>query len=642
MLAAATRAPKGVARVIRRGLLRYGALLRHRGLRWLAMFVPAAIAVTVAVVVLVPEPAADQLLLRDVVRKSELWRRQILGLLLGGSTVFESGEFSRADRESLARVTHASDIFLLRLFDAGGRLIWSSRGGGEGVMDESLPPDVLRGETVASLRPLHEGEVDNLWLHAANPGDREELRWVATVYRTVERDGRLVGAMEFHSDITDTRRPVVRLLRSVIGGLGSLGLAVTIVGLIMTTRASRRRLNELRERAERDAQIMAEQVKLAREVQLLSDLNEWLQSASTLDELFGMISRFMGHIMPLSEGAIYVYSNSRDVLDGGVGWNGMEVEDHIRPDSCWALRRGRTFVHGTTEVSFSCAHVEPHDGRPYFCFPILAHGETVGLMHLRAAPEETAAEFRESRKLAQICAEQISMAIANVRLRDQLQEQSVRDPLTGLYNRRHMMDRLRALTERARNGGEPVALLAIDVDHFKKFNDNHGHDAGDMVLRAVATVLDQSVSGEEIACRPGGEEFALVLPGVGGEAALARAEALRAAVEAIEVRYGDRMLPRITISVGVAEFPRDAAMVQELILASDRALYAAKAQGRNRVVACAGAGVTATRGGAGVGAAPGVAGADGSRNAAERLARLPRMRAGGGSAQSAGERDVPG
>jgi len=329
---------------------------------------------------------------------------------------------------------------------------------------------------------------------------------------------------------------------------------------------------------------MAQQVRLAREVQLLGELNEWLQSASTLDELFDMVARFMSHILPVSEGAIYVYSNSRDVLEGGVGWNGASVRDQIRPDSCWSLRRGRTFVYGVGEVAFACEHAEPHDGRPYFCFPILAHGETVGLMHMRAAPKESNTEFRETRKLAQICAEQISMAIANVKMRDQLREQSIRDSLTGLFNRRHMLDRLRSETARARHDGGGVAMLAVDVDHFKLFNDNHGHDAGDMVLRAVAEVMEQAVTGNEIACRPGGEEFSLVLPDADMEAAVERGEELRAAVEAVRVRYGDRDLPAISISVGVARFPDHGSMVQELILSADQALYAAKAQGRNCVV----------------------------------------------------------
>ena len=203
-------------------------------------------------------------------------------------------------------------------------------------------------------------------------------------------------------------------------------------------------------------------------------------------------------------------------------------------------------------------------------------------MHLRAQ-HECEDSFGQNKKLAQMCAEQISMAIANVRMRDQLHDQSVRDPLTGLFNRRHMTDQLRKLISRSQASGSTVSLLAVDVDHFKKFNDNHGHDAGDMVLRAVGSVLQQSCDGDEIACRMGGEEFTLILPDSSPADVLARAEKLRKAVEDIAVRYGEKTLPRITISLGVAHYPTHGTMPQDLMRAADDALYDAKARGRNQV-----------------------------------------------------------
>lgn len=552
----------------------------------LVLILPLGAVLMAALIAFLPEYAADRLSLQQAVRHSEPWRRQVLSIIEHGSDIFDGAELDATDRVELAKLTRASDIFRMKFFERDGRILWSTRAGEIGTVTDKphFFETVAAGGVYAKLARTPASEVDNLWLHALDGNSAQGTRVVAEIYRPVTIDGVFVGAVEFYTDLTDNYLPLVGLIRMLIIGLSTAGLVVTTSALIYLLRRNARRMREMRARAERDSEIMAQQVRLAREVQLLGELNEWLQSAATLNELFDMVARYMGHILPVSEGAIYVYSNSRDVLEGGVAWNGARLHDHIRPDSCWALRRGRTFVYGAGEVTFACEHTEPHDGRPYFCFPILAHGETVGLMHLRAAAEESPQEFRDSRKLAQICAEQISMAIANVQMRDQLREQSIRDSLTGLFNRRHMLDRLRALTERSRKKGGAVALLSIDVDHFKKFNDNHGHDAGDMVLRAVATVMEQSVSGEEIACRPGGEEFAVVLPGVAGEAAAARAEALRAAVEDIELRYGDRVLPHVSISVGVAEFPRDAALVQELILTADRALYAAKAHGRNCVV----------------------------------------------------------
>jgi diguanylate cyclase (GGDEF)-like protein len=175
------------------------------------------------------------------------------------------------------------------------------------------------------------------------------------------------------------------------------------------------------------------------------------------------------------------------------------------------------------------------------------------------------------------------MAIANVRMRDELRDQSVRDPLTGLFNRRHMAETLRKMIAAAGRDGAPLAVVSGDVDHFKKFNDAHGHDAGDIALRSVGSALEQFCHGAETACRVGGEEFLLLLPGVGTTEAVKRLEALRRRIEEISVRYGGRLLPNITASFGLAQCPGHGDNPTDLIRSSDEALYAAKAKGRNRV-----------------------------------------------------------
>ncbi len=147
----------------------------------------------------------------------------------------------------------------------------------------------------------------------------------------------------------------------------------------------------------------------------------------------------------------------------------------------------------------------------------------------------------------------MSLAIANVRMRDELHHQAVRDPLTGLFNRRHMLDALRRMIDQRHPGG--VAVVSIDVDNFKRFNDAHGHDAGDVVLRSVAEALLRHAGEDGSACRVGGEELILVLPGLDAAAATARAEGLRRDVATLAVHYGDKILPRVTISVGVAAHP---------------------------------------------------------------------------------------
>jgi diguanylate cyclase (GGDEF)-like protein len=327
-----------------------------------------------------------------------------------------------------------------------------------------------------------------------------------------------------------------------------------------------------------------------REARLLSDLNEWMQSCNSLGELYRMVAEFLGRLLPGCGGSLYIYSNSRDVLEAATAWNGGKIQPAMHAEDCWGLRRGRPYTFGENEIDFVCAHVDPSVKSEYCCIPILAHGETIGLLHLEFGGErgphgdELHKEVvGEQRRLGLVCAEHVSLAIANVKLRDQLRDQSIRDPLTGLYNRRYMLETCRREFSRATRTGQSVSILSIDVDHFKKFNDNHGHDAGDMVLRAVGQCLENLFRTEDIPCRFGGEEFVVILPGADAKTAAHRAEVLRGSVEGIVVRYLEKDLPRITVSIGVAAYPGGGDNAQTVLKAADQALYRAKEMGRNRV-----------------------------------------------------------
>ncbi len=331
---------------------------------------------------------------------------------------------------------------------------------------------------------------------------------------------------------------------------------------------------------------LVERQKRNRETRLLADLNEWLQSCNSLGELYQMVAEFLGRLLPGCAGSLYIYANSRDVLESAKAWNGGKMMPAMHPDDCWGLRRGRPYTFGENEIDFRCSHVDPSVSGEYCCIPILAHGETIGLLNLEFGSEDE--ELRketiaEQRRLGLVCAEQISLAIANVKLRDQLRDQSIRDVLTGLFNRRYMLETCRREFSRAVRAGQNISILSIDVDHFKKYNDNHGHDAGDMVLRAVGDCLENLFRNEDIPCRFGGEEFVVIMPGADGNTALRRAEQLRSKIEDIVVRYLEKNLPRITVSIGVAVFPDAGDNPQVVLKAADEALYRAKEQGRNRV-----------------------------------------------------------
>jgi diguanylate cyclase (GGDEF)-like protein len=335
---------------------------------------------------------------------------------------------------------------------------------------------------------------------------------------------------------------------------------------------------------------LVERQKLNNETRLLSELNKWLQSCKSLNELYEIVAKFLTRLLPNCAGNLYIYANSRDILDSVTFWNGGRVAPPMQPDDCWSLRRGHTVTHRECDINFHCAHVDSSTSDDYCCIPILAYGETIGLLHLEFGVshqfnDDTLRKeaMSEQRRLGMICAEQISMAIANVKLRDQLRDQSIRDTLTGLFNRRYLLETCRREFSRAMRAGQCVSILSIDVDHFKKCNDNHGHDAGDTVLRAFGECLESSFRDGDIACRFGGEEFVVVLPGSTADFAARRAEEFRLKVESFAIRYLNRNLPGITISIGVAVFPESGDNPQAVINAADEALYRAKQNGRNRV-----------------------------------------------------------
>ncbi len=181
-------------------------------------------------------------------------------------------------------------------------------------------------------------------------------------------------------------------------------------------------------------------------------------------------------------------------------------------------------------------------------------------------------------------ADSLALAISNINLRESLRQQSIRDPLTGMFNRRYMEESLEREISRAARAGRPLAVIMIDIDHFKHFNDMSGHAAGDAVLRELGALLRSEVREADIACRYGGEEFALIMPDASVEIALKRADKLREDVKRLDVRHGGRLLGPINISLGVAEFPRHGPTGDAVLKMADVALYRAKQAGRDRAV----------------------------------------------------------
>lgn len=190
----------------------------------------------------------------------------------------------------------------------------------------------------------------------------------------------------------------------------------------------------------------------------------------------------------------------------------------------------------------------------------------------------------EIQQFAEAVAGQIGIALANLRLRANLHEQTIRDPLTGLYNRRYLEGALPREIARARRGSRPLAVFMLDIDQFKNFNDSHGHEAGDAVLQALGRTFRDNCRQSDFVCRFGGEEFTLVLPDADEAAAREWAERLMQRVRAMEVNCGTQTLANLTVSMGLALLPTHGEDAETLLQAADLALYDAKHAGRDRLM----------------------------------------------------------
>jgi diguanylate cyclase (GGDEF)-like protein len=206
--------------------------------------------------------------------------------------------------------------------------------------------------------------------------------------------------------------------------------------------------------------------------------------------------------------------------------------------------------------------------------------------------DEKAARPRDEKRLLQLITGLGSIAIMNTRRVAKLQAMANHDGLTGLLNKRHFLLELGGLIHKAERDNKPLGVFIFDIDHFKKFNDANGHVAGDELLKGLARLLRKSVRPGDLVGRYGGEEFLVVMPQTGREAALAMAERVREAVASFPFEHGDKQpLGRVTVSGGVSAFPVDGTQSQDLIRGADQALYEAKRGGRNRVLPFRGSGI---------------------------------------------------
>ncbi len=350
---------------------------------------------------------------------------------------------------------------------------------------------------------------------------------------------------------------------------------------------------DIRERKRAEEALRESHEKLERQtqqLQLLAEMGSLLQASSTPADAYAVAARFAQKLIPATSGSVYACSASTKDLEIASHWGESEPNEpgYLGTDSCWALRTGRAHFVKDTRNGLLCHHLPSPLPSSYLCVPMTALGELVGLLHIQfddnqiVLPEETLGESVENPWPASSIADRLAHAVANMQLREALRAQSIRDPLTGWFNRRYMEETLEREIFRASRNERPLSVIMLDVDNFKEFNDTFGHEAGDTVLQNLCQTLKDHVRNEDVACRYGGDEFVIVLPDTSAELASRRADELRSALAEMGAHYQGKS-GLLTVSIGIAAFPEDGATLKELLRASDIALFHAKGEGRDRV-----------------------------------------------------------
>ena len=458
-----------------------------------------------------------------------------------------------------------------------------------------------RGKTLMDGARTMAGEIEAIEQATIDRGDAELRRINAWLFA-----GLIFGNLAVAATIVTTNALILRSLGRPLKGLGQ-GIARIAMGDLAHDIEVRGRdeLNQLakafnsmmadlrtarsdRQKAEAevarvDAELKVGGLELERRshtIDLLGRMANRMPGCTDEAEFIEVIRSYLPQIFPGLPGALYTLSNSQNLLRRIVGWNDPVGSDaEFTPLECWGLRRGQPHVIANVATDIVCAHVHPEQLTGYRCVPLVAQGETVGLLYLEGRSGQVAVD----EQYLQVLTETVASSLVNLRLRERLRNQSVRDPLTGLFNRRYLEESLELECARAERSKQPLSVAMVDIDHFKKFNDSFGHDAGDVVLKNVGEMFKRLLRQGDVACRYGGEEFCLVFPGTPAPEALIVAERIRLGVQQLEIAHRGHPLGKITVSIGMATTSAAGETPAAIVDAADEAMYKAKKAGRDRI-----------------------------------------------------------
>jgi diguanylate cyclase (GGDEF)-like protein/PAS domain S-box-containing protein len=323
-----------------------------------------------------------------------------------------------------------------------------------------------------------------------------------------------------------------------------------------------------------------------REMKLINQMNDLLQACKTLEEAFRVIGMACEELFSGQSGGMAVLHDSGQFLETFTRWGAKPLlEDVFALEDCWAMRRGQQHEVTDPQTNMLCHHFTKTPTSGYLCLPMVVQGEMLGLFHLETPTRMSPDQAINWKQKAVTVTEGVKISLSNLKLRELMHRQANHDPLTGLFNRRYLDDTLPRELNQARRKNEPVSVAMLDIDHFKKFNDTFGHEAGDLILQELGHLFKEGLRKSDIACRYGGEEFVIVLFDSKQEESLKRFEGIREQINNLQIRYREQLLGRMTVSIGIVESTGNFMTAEELVASADKALYTAKRAGRDCIIA---------------------------------------------------------
>ena len=478
----------------------------------------------------------------------------------------ENVEKSPSDLETIEFQTFAEDAPVM---------LWLTNSDGKNIFSNSKWQNFIGRDLVKSLG-------GRAWYDALHPDDRQfcldVFKDAFETHKPFEMEYRIRRRDGVYRYMLDRGQPYIEKKNGRFSGF--IGSSTDITDQKTSEEEITKSHNEL--------------IQYNQEMRLVNQLNSYLQVCRTLKETYPVISHYMSKVFPECSGALYLFNENRTLVESVTEW-GNPVNTNspvIAPDDCWSLRQGKEHIVLDTDHKLCCKHLEENHGRSYTCVPIIAQGEMLGMLHIEfgetdelESKEEVDRYYESRQRLIMISADNLALSLVSLKLREALKNQSIRDPLTKLYNRRYMEESLEREITRCKRSAQGMGIIMCDIDHFKTFNDEYGHDAGDIVLIEVAKFISDYFRDYDVVCRFGGEEFIIIMPNIDQQLVEDRAIKICEGLRSLEIIYAGKPLPQITASFGVSHMPSNGEQTNVVLKAADSALYDAKNGGRDKVVA---------------------------------------------------------